>query len=69
MSDFNLKLFLFIIVSLFVVVFIFFNKKKEGSPATYGLRSYYENNLMGPVNGIAIICGIIGIVLISFYVK
>ena len=66
MSDFNLKLFLFIIVSLFVVVFIFFNKKKEGSR---GLRSYYENNLMVPVNGIAIICGIIGIVLISFYVK
>jgi hypothetical protein len=52
-----------------VVVFIFFNKKKEGGTATYGMRSYYENNLMGPVNGIMLICGIIGIVLISFYVK
>jgi hypothetical protein len=52
-----------------VVVFIFFNKKKESGTATYGTRSYYENNLMGPVNGIMFLCGILGIVLISSYVK
>jgi hypothetical protein len=69
MSDFNLKLFLVIIVSLFVVVFIFFNQKKKDGDATHGTRSYYENNLMGPVNGIMFMCGIFGIALILSHVK
>ena len=64
---FNLKLFLVIIVPLFVVVVIFYNKKQKGT--TNGWLSYYENNLMGPLNGIVFVGGMFSFLWIMSQMK